>query len=38
MKSTTNKRKEQCRLQLCRYLHSFSCCCLPHLRYWYCWF
>jgi len=21
-----------CELQLCRYLHSFSCCCLPNLR------
>jgi len=21
-----------CGLQLCRYLHSFSCCCLPNLR------
>jgi len=20
------------RLQLCRYLHSFRCCCLPNLR------
>jgi len=21
-----------CRLQLCRYHHSLSCCCLPNLR------
>jgi len=36
----TNQRKEHniekyiqwATLQLCRYLHSFSCCCLPNLQ------
>jgi len=24
--------QKTCSLQLCRYLHSLSCCCLPNLR------
>jgi len=33
MKSTTNQRYiETCKLQFCRCLHSFSCCCFPNLR------
>jgi len=31
-KLTQGTCRPTCRLQLCRYLQSFSCCCLSNLR------